>query len=48
MKDILYYQGLSYILKIICSKIISCYDNNLLASYFGIEKAKNLVNRKYF
>ncbi len=38
IEEMFYYQGLPYILKVICSKLISRYHNNLLAGHFGIEK----------
>lgn len=47
-EDILYYQDILYILKIIQSKFISRHHNDLLAGYFGIEKSRDLVTRKYF
>lgn len=33
---------------IILSKLIKCYNNDLLAGLFGIEKTRKLVARKYF
>lgn len=48
IKYVLWYQALKYGLEIIFFKIISCYHNNLLAGYFGIDKSKKLVARKYF
>lgn len=48
IEGILYYQSLSYISKIILSKIISCYYDDLLASYFKIKKTKELIYRRYF
>ena len=34
--------------KIISSKLISKYHNDLLASFFGINKIKKLINPKYY
>lgn len=48
IKSILYHQNLSYMLKIICSKVISCYHNNLFVSYILIKKTEKLVAKKYF
>ena len=48
VKNILYFQNLLYMLKIIYFKVISCYHNNLLAGYFLIKKTKKLVTKKYF
>ena len=44
----LQYRGLAYVLEIIRFKVISRYYNDLLAGYFGIEKMKELVGRKYY
>ncbi len=38
IKQVLYYQGLPYIPKVICSELISRYHNDPLAGNFGIEK----------
>lgn len=48
MEGIFHYQGLSYISKIIRSKLISHYHNDPLASHFGIKKTRELVTGKYF
>ena len=45
---ILYHQGLPHVLEIIRTELISRYYNDLLASYFGIEKTRKLVARKYY
>ena len=37
-EQVLYYQGLSYVSKVICSELISKQYNNLLAGHFGIKK----------
>ena len=42
------FQGLSYVLEIIRSEVISCHHNNPLAGHFGIDKTKELVGRKYY
>ena len=38
IEKVFYYQSLLYVPKIICSKLINKYYDNLLASHFGIEK----------
>ena len=45
---ILYHQGLPYVSEIIRTEIISRHHDDLLASYFGIEKTRELVARKYY
>ena len=47
VKEVLQYQGLSYILETICYKVISCQHDDLLVGHFGIEKTRELVGRKY-
>lgn len=37
-KSIIHHQGLPYVSKIIQSKLLSYYYNNLLADHFGIEE----------
>lgn len=48
IKEMFYYQGLPYVLKIICSKLISRHHNDLLVDHFGIEKTQKLIARKYY
>lgn len=48
VQGILYHQSLLYVLEIICLKLISCHQNDLLADYFGIKKTKELIPKKYF
>ena len=43
----LQYQGLTYIPKIICSQVISCYYNDPFVGHFGIDKTRELVGKKY-
>lgn len=38
LDEVLYYQDFSYILKIICFKIINQYYENFFIGYFGTEK----------
>ena len=38
IEQVFYYQGISYVLKVICSELISRHHDNPLASYFGIKK----------
>lgn len=39
----LLYQGLFYVLEIICTELISWHHDNLLAHYFGIHKTQELI-----
>ena len=41
---VLHYQGLLFISEIIQIKLISRYHNIFLASYFGINKTRELIN----
>lgn len=45
---VLYYQGLSYILKIIRSKLISQYYNNPSVGHFEVKTTWELIVRKYY
>ena len=45
---VLYYQKLPFISKIIQTKLISWHHNNSLADHFGIDKTRELINRKYY
>lgn len=48
IESVFYHQGLMYILEIICLKIICCHHNNLLVSYFEINKLENLLPESTF
>ena len=48
IKQVLYYQDLPYIPKVIHLELISRYHNNSLAGYFGIEKTWKLIAKKYY
>ena len=48
MEEVLHYQGLLYIPKVIYSKLKNKYHNNLLVGQFGIEKTPELIARKYY
>lgn len=48
IKRILSYKGLSYILKIVKTELISRYHNNLLVGYFRINKIQELIDQKYY
>ena len=48
VESVLHYQGLPYIPKIIQTELISRHHNNLLASYFGIEKTQKFLSQKYY
>ena len=45
---VLHHQGLPFIPKAIRTKLISWHHNDPLAGYFGINKTKDLVGRKYY
>ncbi len=47
IKELFHYQNLLYVLKIICSELISRHHNNLFASPFGIERTRELIAKKY-
>ena len=46
--EIFHYQGLLFVSKAIQTELISRYDNNPLAGYFGIEKTRKLLPQKYY
>ena len=46
--NVLHHQGLSYVSKIIQTKLINRHHNNPLAGHFRIEKIQELVLRKYY
>ena len=46
--EIFYQKGLPFVPKAIWTKLISHYDNNFLADYFGIEKIYRLLAQKYY
>ena len=46
VKEVLYYQGLLYVPKVICVELISRYHDNLLAGHFDIKKTQKLMTRK--
>ncbi len=48
IKQVLYYQGLLYVLKIIHSDLINRHHDNFLAGYFGIKKTRKLIAKKYY
>ncbi len=48
IEEVLNYQGLSYVSKVIRSKLISRHHNNPLVGHFGIEKTRELIARKYY
>ena len=45
---VLYHQGFLYVLKIIQTELISRHHDDLLAGYFGIEKTREFLSRKYY
>ena len=48
VEGVLQYRRLPYIPEIICSKVISCHHDDSLAEHFGINKTRELVDRKYY
>ena len=48
IEEVLYYEGLTYVLKVICSELISKHHDNPLVGYFGIKKMQELKARKYY
>ena len=48
VKGVLQYRELVYIPEIIRFEVINCHHNDLLAGHFGIDKARELVGRKYY
>ncbi len=48
IEQVLYYQGLPYVPKVIHSGLISRHHNDPLAGHFGIKKTRELIARKYY
>ncbi len=48
IKQVLHYQDLLYVPKVIRSELISRHHDNPLAGHFGIEKTRELIARKYY
>ncbi len=48
IQQVLHYQGLPYIPKVIRSELISRHHDNPLVGHFGIEKTSELIARKYY
>ena len=48
VEGVLQFQGLPYVLEVICSEVLSCHYNDPLVGHFGIDKTKKLVGRKYY
>ncbi len=48
IEQVLYYQGLPYVPKVIHSELISRHHDDPLAGHFGIEKTRELIVRKYY
>ncbi len=47
IEQVLHYQGLPYVSKVIRLELISKHHNDPLAGHFGIEKTRELIVRKY-
>ena len=45
---VLHYQGLPFVPEAIQTEFISRYHDDPLAGYFGIDKTRELVGRKYY
>ena len=48
IEGVFQYQRLPYVPETIRSKVISCYHNDPLAGYFGIDKTRELIGWKYY
>ncbi len=48
IKQVLHYQGLLYVPKVIRSELISRHHDNPLVGHFSIEKTRKLIVRKYY
>ncbi len=48
IEQVLHYQGLPYVPKVIRSELISRHNDDPLAGHFGIEKTRKLIVRKYY
>ncbi len=48
IEQVLHYQGLPYVLKVIRSELISRHHDDSLAGHFNIEKTFKLIARKYY
>ena len=48
INQILYYEGIHYVLNLICSKLINKHYNNPFVGHFGIKKTWELIARKYY
>ncbi len=48
IKQVLHYQGLLYVPKVIRSELISRHHDKLFAGHFGIEKTYELIAKKYY
>ena len=48
VEGVLQYQGLPYVPEIIRSEVISRHHDDPLAGHFGIDKTRELVERKYY
>ncbi len=48
IEQVLYYQGLPYVPKVIRSELISRHHDNPFADHFGIVKTQELIARKYY
>ncbi len=48
IEQVLHYQGLPYVPKVIRSELISRHHDDPLVGHFGIEKTRELIARKYY
>ncbi len=48
IKQVLHYQDLPYVPKVICLELMSRHHDNPLISHFDIKKTRELIARKYY
>ncbi len=48
IEQMLHYQSLPYVPKVICLELINRYHDDLLAGHCGLEKTCKLIARKYY
>ncbi len=48
IEQVLHYQGLPYVSKIIRSELINRHYDKLFTGHFSIEKSQKLIARKYY
>ena len=48
VKGVIQYEELPYVSEIIRSEVISCHHDDLFIGHFDIDKARELIGRKYY